>query len=195
LRRFTILAATAVLIAAGAAAAQNGFHPLFNGRDLSGWHLRHEGHNGWKVEDGVLANTPPSSDLISDEKFKDFEVHYEYKIPKGSNSGFYLRGRYEIQILDSHGKPPEEHEDGAIYGQFAPSEIACKPVGEWNVVDAKLVGQHVTVTENGKKIIDTDLNKGVTGSALDDKENEPGPVYLQGDHGVVSFRNIRIKPL
>jgi 3-keto-disaccharide hydrolase len=186
----------ALLLVAAPTTAQRGFKPLFNGKDLTGWHLHHADRNGWKVEEGgVLTNTSPSSDLISDEKFRDFEVHYEYKVPKGSNSGFYLRGRYEIQILDSYGKPPESHEDGAIYGQFAPKEIASKPAGEWNVVDAKLVGQHVTVTENGKPIIDAELNKGVTGAALDDKEAEPGPVYLQGDHGIVSFRNIRIHPL
>ena len=196
MRRVFILAASAALIAAGAATAQKAFHRLFNGRDLAGWHTREADRNGWKVEPGgILTNTPPSRDLISDEKFKDFEVHYEYKIPKGSNSGFYLRGRYEIQILDSYGKPPEAHEDGAIYAQFAPSEIACKRPGEWNTVDAKLVGQHVTVIENGKKIIDAELTKGVTGSALDNKESEPGPIYLQGDHGVVSFRNLRIRPL
>jgi len=198
MRRTITLAAAALALAASAAfafRAPGDAKPLFNGKDLIGWHLRHEGHNGWKVENGVLTNTPPSSDLVSDEKFKDFEVHYEYKIPKGSNSGFYLRGRYEIQIFDSFGKQPESHEDGAIYAQFAPSEIASKPAGEWNSVDARLVGQHVTVVENGKQIIEADLTKGVTGSALDDKESEPGPIYLQGDHGVVSFRNLRIHPL
>src|SRR5205823_1500922 len=127
-----LLAAGALSTTAALARAQKA-KALFNGKDTRGWHLRHEGHNGWKVEDGILTNTPPSSDLVSDEKFRDFEVHYEFKIPKGSNSGFYLRGRYEIQIFDSNGKPPGVHEDGAIYGQFAPSEIASRPVGEWNV--------------------------------------------------------------
>jgi hypothetical protein len=198
LRRFTLIAGSAaLLLAAGAFAAAHGdFKALFNGKDLSGWHLRHPDRNGWKVEPGgILTNAPPSSDLVSDETFRDFELHYEYKIPKGSNSGVYLRGRYEIQILDSFGKQPESHQDGAIYGQFAPKEIASKPVDQWNVMDVRLTGQHVTVTQNGKPIIDAELNKGVTGSALDNKESEPGPIYLQGDHGIVSFRNIRIRPL
>jgi hypothetical protein len=188
--------AGAALAVGGGAAARQGFQNLFNGKDLAGWHLRNpDGKNGWKVENGVLTNTPPSGDLVSDQKFGNFDLQYEYRIPKDSNSGLYLRGRYEIQIMDSFGKQPESHQDGAIYGQFQPSTITSKPVGEWNVMEVKLVGQHVTVTQNGKKTIDAELNKGVTGGALDTKENQPGPIFLQGDHGVVSFRNIRIKPL
>jgi len=175
---------------------RRGFRPLFNGKDLTGWKLRHEGgKNGWKAEDGMLVNTPPSTDLVTEEKFKDFQLHAEYRIPARSNSGIYLRGRYEIQIDDAYGKAPESHQNGAIYGRITPSENASKPAGEWQTVDVTLVGKHVTVVLNGRKTIDHVEIPGPTGGALDDKVDEPGPLMLQGDHGVVSFRNIYIRPL
>jgi hypothetical protein len=202
-RGFLGLAAAVVLASAAIAALgqaplfqAEGYRPLFNGKSLEGWKLRHEGsQNGWKVEDGVLVNTPPSTDLYTQEKFKDFQLHIEYKIPHGSNSGIYLRGRYEIQIQDDYGKPVESHINGAIYGRIAPSENASKPAGEWQTVDATLVGKRVTVVLNGKKIIDNAEIPGPTGAALDERESDPGPLLLQGDHGVVAFRNIYLKPL
>jgi hypothetical protein len=192
-----LLAMVLVLAAtAGASARRRGRSiNLFNGKDLRGWHLRHEGaRNGWTVENGMLVNTPPSSDLVSDQKFRDFDLHYEYMIPAGSNSGVYLRGRYEIQIDDAHGKPPESHQNGAIYGVITPSTNASKPAGEWQTVDARMAGDRVTVTMNGTKIIDNARLR-LTGGALDDREGEPGPIMLQGDHGKVTFRNIRISPI
>jgi len=172
-----------------------GCKPLFNGKDLTGWKLRHEGgRNGWKVENGVLINIPPSTDLVTEEKFKDFELCYEYMVPKGSNSGVYLRGRYEIQILDDYGRPPSSGGNGGVYGQITPVKNASKPAGEWQKVKATLIGRKLTVVLNGEKIIDNAELKGVTGGALDNKEDEPGPILLQGDHGVVHFRNIRINP-
>jgi hypothetical protein len=194
----------ALLAVAGAVAAQGDkieppskeVRALFNGKDLTGWKLRHEGaRNGWKVVDGVLVNTPPSTDIYTEEKFKDFRLHVEYRIPPRSNSGIYLRGRYEIQIDDNYGKAVTEHGNGAVYGRITPSENASKAAGEWQIVDATLVGRRVTVVLNGKKIIDNQEIAGPTGAALDDREEEPGPLLLQGDHGVVEFRNIAIKPL
>ena len=168
---------------------------LFNGKDLKGWHVRHEGgHNGWKVENGLLVNTPPSTDLVSDQKFRDFELHYEYMIPERSNSGVYLRGRYEIQIDDAYGREPRNNRNGAIYGVITPSSNPSKPAGEWQTVDAKIVGDRATVVLNGTKIIDNAQVR-LTGAALDDKESEPGAIMLQGDHGKVTFRNIRIRPI
>lgn len=170
---------------------------LFNGRDLTGWKLRHAGGpNGWKVVDGVLVNTPPSGDLVTEEKFQNFHLHLEYRIPPRSNSGIYLRGRYEIQIQDDYGRTQLTREmNGAIYGRIAPTENASKPAGEWNSVQATLVGRRVTVVLNGKKIIDNQELAGPTGGALDDREDELGPLMLQGDHGAIEFRNIAIKPL
>jgi hypothetical protein len=190
--------ATAVVLATAVGAAEgekDGWISLFNGKDLSGWRLRHEGErSGWSVQDGMLVNTPPSSDLVSEQKFRDFELHYEYMIPAGSNSGVYMRGRYEIQIDDAHGKDPESHQNGAIYGVVTPKSNASKPAGEWQTVDAKIVGERATVVLNGTKIID-DAPIRLTGGALDDKVAEPGPIMLQGDHGKVTFRSIRIRPL
>ena len=162
LARWAMVSFAGAALAAGVGAAtQRVFRTCSTGRTWRAGTCRNpDGKNGWKVVDGVLTNTPPSSDLVSDQKFGDFDLHYEYRIPKDSNSGLYLRGRYEIQIMDSFGKQPESHQDGAIYGQVQPATIASKPVGEWNVMDVKLVGQHVTVTQNGKKTIDAEAQQG-----------------------------------
>lgn len=178
-----------------------GFKPLFNGKDLSGWHLRNEkGHNSWKVEDGVLKNVVEKgqhgTDLVSDAKFWNFTVRYEYQVPDGSNSGFYLRGRHEIQILgDYKSGKPSKGGNGAIYQHTVPSEFASKPGGEWQTVEATMIDDKITVTLNGKKIHDNVAINRATGSEIDNKVNEPGPFFLQGDHGTVSFRNIVVKEL
>jgi hypothetical protein len=193
----------AFLLAAVTFAADDeaGFRPLFNGKDTTGWHVRKpDAHNAWKVEGGVLKNELKTGehgvDLVTDAKFGDFTVRYEYQVPDGSNSGFYLRGRHEIQILGDYksGKPSKSG-NGAIYNFKEPSEFASKPAGEWQTVEATIVGHKITVMLNGKKIHDAvDCDK-PTGSQLDNDVNAPGALFLQGDHGTVWFRNIRIKPL
>ena len=199
----TLAFASALLLTTLAFAAddETGFTPLFNGKDMAGWHVRKpDAHNAWKVEDGVLKNVLGTGehgvDLVTDTTFKDFTVRYEYQVPDGSNSGFYLRGRHEIQILGDYksGKVAKGG-NGAIYNFREPSEFVSKPGGEWQTVEATIVGNKITVIQNGKKIHDAvECDKG-TGGQLDNNVNEPGPVVLQGDHGSVSFRNIRIKPL
>ncbi len=178
-----------------------GFRPLFNGKDLTGWHLRNpKGHNSWSVEDGVLKNTvnpgEHGTDLVTDSKFFNFTVKYEFMVPDGSNSGFYLRGRHEIQILGDYksGKPSKTG-NGAIYNFKAPDEFASKPAGEWQTAEATIVGNKITVVLNGKKIHDNVECKVATGSEIDKNISEPGPIFLQGDHGTVNFRNIMIKEL
>ena len=177
------------------------FKPLFNGKDLTGWHLRKaDGHNSWKVEDGILKNVVEKgqhgTDLVGDQKFWNFTVRYEYQVPDGSNSGFYLRGRHEIQILGDHAKGKQSKGgNGAIYQHTQPTEFASKPGGEWQTVEATMIEDKVTVTLNGKKIHDNVTVERATGSELDAKVTEPGPFFLQGDHGTVSFRNIRVKEL
>lgn len=182
-------------------ATADDFKPLFNGKDTTGWHVRHEKkHNAWKVVDGVLVNDlkagEHSVDLITDQKFWNFTVRYEYKVPEGSNSGFYLRGRHEIQILGDHksGKP-SLNGNGAIYNHTAPSEFASKPGDEWQTCEATIIGNKITVTLNGKKIHDNVVCEKATGSELDKNITEPGSIFLQGDHGAVSFRKIEIKEL
>jgi type 1 glutamine amidotransferase len=176
------------------AEAKQGFVPLFNGNDLTGWHNRDEGRTQWTAQDGMVVMGHGGADLITDEKFGDFVIRYEYMCPKGGNSGLYLRGRYEIQVLDDTGKTePDIHSNGSLYGMITPTKIAQKAPGEWNTVEATLVGNNVTVILNGVKIIDNQPIEGITGGALDDKVNEPGPIMLQGDHGPVAYRCIRIK--
>ncbi|HEV7867035.1 MAG TPA: DUF1080 domain-containing protein [Chthoniobacteraceae bacterium] len=177
------------------------FKPLFNGKDLSGWHLRKpDGQSAWKVVDGVLKNDLAKGahgvDLVSDAKFWNFTVRYEYQVPDGSNSGFYLRGRHELQILgDFKSGKPAKGGNGAIYQHTAPSVFASKPGGEWQTVEATMIGDKVTVTLNGQKIHDNVTVERATGSELDSKVNEPGSFFLQGDHGAVSFRKIEVKEL
>ncbi|MBI2948065.1 MAG: DUF1080 domain-containing protein [Verrucomicrobia bacterium] len=184
-----------------AAADAEGFQALFNGKDLSGWKLRRPaGHPSWSVKDGVLINTvnpgEHGTDLVTEKKFWDFTVRYEYKIPKGANSGLYLRGRHEIQILDDYdiGKPSLGG-NGAIYQHTAVSKFASKPAGEWNTIEATMIGNKITVVLNGVKVHDNVECNRATGSEIDNKVNEPGPIFLQGDHGSVSFRNLRFKEL
>ena len=87
-----------------------------------------------------MSNEPKANNLISREKFTDFDSTAEYKLEKDSNSGIYLRGRYELQVLDDFGKPPESHGHMAIYAWTPPRVNASKPPGEWQVVEATLVG-------------------------------------------------------
>jgi hypothetical protein len=165
---------------------------LFNGKDMTGWHTT--GENQWIVENGVLRSPRSGSNLVSDQKFDDFKLHIEFRYPAGSNSGVYLRGRYEVQIMDSKGKEPLSDYLGGVYGFIAPREMVAKGPGEWQSYDITLVGRIVTVVANGKLIINDREIPGITGGALDSKEGEPGPLQIQGDHGPVELRNIVITP-
>jgi hypothetical protein len=165
---------------------------LFNGVDLKGWHAT--GENQWVVEDGILRSKKSGSNLVSDQTFNDFKLHVEFRYQKGSNSGVYLRGRYEVQIMDDKGKDPWKGFYGAIYGFLTPSEMAAKDAGEWQTFDITLIGRMVTVVANGKTVISNQEIPGITGGALDSKEGEPGPIYFQGDHGPIDFRSVVITP-
>lgn len=166
---------------------------LFNGKNLTGWHPSGE-VNQWQAINGVLTSMKPGSNLISDQQFEDFKLHIEFRYPKESNSGVYLRGRYEVQVADNHGEEPLKDYFGAIYGFIEPIEQVAKPAGEWQTYDITLVGRVVTVVANGKMIICNQVIPGITGGALDSKEGEPGPIMLQGDHGSIEYRNIVITP-
>jgi hypothetical protein len=198
---FTAFAFTLTAVSVFAADDEKDFKPLFNGKDTTGWHLRNpDGHNSWTVDGGVLKNTvnkgEHGTDLVGDAKFWNFTVRYEYQVPNGSNSGFYLRGRHELQILgDFSGGKPSKTGNGAIYNIKEPSEFASRPAGEWQTVEATMVDNKITVILNGKKIHDAFECDKATGAALDGNVKEPGAFYLQGDHGTVWFRNIRVKEL
>lgn len=168
---------------------------LFNGRDLAGWQPR-EGAaaHGWEERDGLLRNARPGTDLMTTRRFDDFRLHAEFRYPEGSNSGLYLRGRYEVQIEDDYGRPPESHLMGGIYGFLAPRVNAARKAGEWQSYDITLLGRRLTLTLNGETVIDRQEIPGITGGALDSREGEPGPLLLQGDHGQVEFRKLTLTP-
>lgn len=165
---------------------------LLKENSLDGWQAK--GQNQWVVENGILKSPRSGANLITTTKYNDFKLHIEFRCPKGSNSGVYLRGRYEVQIEDNRGRDPEKHLMGSIYGFITPSEMAAKEAGEWQSYDITLVGRMVNVVANGKTIICNQEIPGITGGALDSREGEPGPIYLQGDHGPIEYRNIIITP-
>jgi hypothetical protein len=178
---------------------------LFSGKDLDNWELAEKGAvSGWKSVDGVMVNKPVQTsgkahiqygNLRTKDCFEDFNLKLEVNVPKGSNSGVYLRGIYEVQVMDSYGKELDPHNMGALYSRITPSETAEKPAGEWQKMDITLYKRHLTVKLNGKTIIDNKPVKGVTGGALTSDQFSPGPILLQGDHGKVSYRNIVLTPI
>jgi len=165
---------------------------LFDGKDLKGWHTI--GPNQWKAVNGVMVSTASGSNIMTDQLFRDFKLHIEFRYPKGSNSGVYLRGRYEIQIIDSKGKEPASIYLGGVYGFLPPTEMLAKDAGQWQSFDITLVGRLITLAVNGKTVICNQEIPGITGGALDSRESEPGPIMIQGDHGAIDFRNIVITP-
>jgi hypothetical protein len=168
---------------------------LFNGQDLAGWESLLPGvENGWVVKDGLLYNQKPGQNIATTQKFMDFKLHAEFRYPKGSNSGIYLRGRYEAQVEDNFGDEAESHKIGGIYGHLTPSSNAAKRHGEWQTYDIELVGRKITIYLNGERVIDRATIPGITGGALDSNEGDSGPIYLQGDHGPVWFRKLTLTP-
>ncbi len=178
---------------------------LFNGKDLTGWKLINEKQtNGFKVVDGILTNDPVQTEgaphisygnLRTEQEFEDFNLKIEVNVPEGSNSGIYLRGIYEIQVLDSYKKELDSHNMGAVYSRIKPTVNAEKPAGTWQSLDLTLCDRHITVILNGTRIIDNQPVYGPTGGAMKSDVFAPGPIYLQGDHGKVSYRNIMLTPI
>lgn len=177
---------------------------LFNGKDLTGWKLINPKQaNGFKVVDGTLVNDPVNPEgqrvnfgnLRTEKEFEDFKLTLEVNVPEHSNSGVYLRGMYEIQVVDSYGAELDSHNMGALYSRVKPTVSAEKKGGEWQTMDITLCDRHVTVVLNGTKIIDNQPVYGPTGGAMQADVFKPGPIYLQGDHGKVSYRNIVLTPI
>jgi Domain of Unknown Function (DUF1080) len=167
---------------------------LFGGTSMSQWEPLPGGESQWKVINGLLTNVKSGANLATKQKFTDFKLHLEFRVPKGGNSGVYLRGRHEVQVEDSPlGEPLSTHL-GGVYGFLVPNEQVHKGAGEWQTFDITLIGRRVTVVLNGKTIIADQTIPGITGGALDSDEGAPGPLYLQGDHTAVEYRNIRITP-
>lgn len=178
--------------------------PLFNGWDLTGWRLTDPAAvNGWRAVDGVLVNDPVQEEgkphknygnLRTEKEFEDFNLQLEVRLPEKGNSGIYLRGIYEIQVAEAFGKPPSAHGMGAIYSRVAPTANPSKAPGQWQTLDITLVDRHVTVLLNGQKILDNAALEGCTGGALWSDVTRPGPLYLQGDHTRVEYRNMVLRP-
>ncbi|MGK0189598.1 MAG: hypothetical protein ACI9R3_005415, partial [Verrucomicrobiales bacterium] len=178
---------------------------LFDGSSLDHWELINpKDANGWSIVAGALTNDPAQEDgkphkhygnLRTKDTFEDFNLKLEVMVPKGGNSGIYLRGIYEIQVAATHGKPLNSHNMGGIYSRVAASVAAEKPAGEWQTYDITLADRHVTVILNGKTIHDNVPLQGCTGGALTSDETKPGPLYLQGDHTRASYKNIVLRPV
>lgn len=195
---------------------------LFNGKDLTGWKIKgNETKNKWRVgqvaldeknparlsvtpEGGVLINESSGVNLYTEEKFGDGTLEVEFMVPKGSNSGIYVMGEYEIQILDSFGKEKVGPGDlGGLYNAAAPRVNASKKPGEWQKFiieyqaprydgDKKTANaKFLKITLNDQVIHENIEMKGPTPSGVTGKEAATGPVMFQGDHGPVAFRNIR----
>ena len=178
---------------------------LFNGKDLTGWQLTNpKADSGWSVKEGLLVNEVNKvegkphknyGNLRTDREFEDFNLTLETRLAKGGNSGVYLRGIYEVQVADTYGKPLDPHNMGGVYSRIKPTASAEKPAGEWQTMDMTLVDRHITVVLNGTKIIDNQPVAGCTGGALWSDVTRPGPIYLQGDHTGIEYRNIVLKPV
>jgi hypothetical protein len=167
---------------------------LFDGKTLEAWQPIGGGQSQWSVAEGIMRNAKRGANFVTVQKFDDFKLHLEFRVPKGENSGVYLRGRYELQIDDAAGLEASSHHLGGLYGFIAPSENVARAAGEWQTMDVTLVGRMLTYTLNGTMVICNREIPGITGGALDSAEADPGPLMLQGDHGPVDFRNIVITP-
>lgn len=169
---------------------------LFDGRGLAGWTMQFtDKPAGWSVTDGILTNDTPGNNIISKQTFDAFRLVVEYKLDKKSNSGIYLRGRYEMQVLDDAGTEPSPTGHMGIYSRVKPAVNASRPAGEWQTADITLVGNRVTVLLNGQKVHDNVAIDGITGGALDCNEGAPGPIMIQGDHSRIWIRRIVLTPI
>lgn len=178
---------------------------LFNGKNLEGWKLKEEGApSAWSVKDGILDNHPVHHEgqarvrygnLRTVDTFEDFNLTLETRVPPKGNSGIYLRGIYEIQVSDSYGRSLDSHNMGGLYSRVTPSVSAEKPAGEWQTMDITLADRHVTVILNGVTIIDNQPALGCTGGAMWSDTSKAGPIYLQGDHAAIEYRNMVLRPI
>jgi hypothetical protein len=184
---------------------QDDLAPLFNGKDLSGWEAVSGPADVWEWKDGkVVCKGGKGGWLCTKEQYGDFEIEVEYNCPKDGNSGVFIRAPreghtsklgMEIQILDDDAEihktiKPFQH-TASIYGVVAPSKPAQKKAGEWNTMRIRCKGDQVTITLNGEKVVDADMN------AYEDLKGRPrkGYIGLQNHGSGLEFRNVRLKQL
>jgi hypothetical protein len=178
---------------------------LFNGVDLTGWKLINPRKiNGWKVKDGELVNeTPkktfdafaPYGNLRTARAFGDSKLTIEFNVPPGGNSGIYVLGAYETQVVDRDSRMQGLQGVGAIFSRVKPTKNAGKPGGQWQSYEITIVDRHATVVLNGEKVIDNQPVIGNTNGAFQADITRPGPLHLQGDHTSVRYRNIVLYPV
>ena len=173
---------------------------------LDGWKSMNEKAKfGWSFKDGVLSNylglKPDGSwagggaNLMTKRAdFKDFNLEYDVRVPKKSNSGVYLRGRFECQVVDSYQQPVNRHNMAAYYGRVTPVVAAEKAPGEWQHVSVTVYKRRISVVLNGTPIIEDAEITGVTGGAIDADIDAAGPIYLQGDHSDADYKNMILRP-
>jgi 3-keto-disaccharide hydrolase len=170
--------------------------PLFNGKDLTGWAPAPTARslpNFWVARDGVLANTADEgTNLMTVQKFQDFKLHAEFRLPRRATSGIFPRGRYWVMLQDTPDTVPFRGTTGAVHRFLVPSVDASLGPDVWQSIDITLVGRRITVVVNGRTVIADQDIPGVTGSAIDSDEAAPGPIMLQGEERRVEFRNITI---
>ena len=220
---------------------EDGWSPLLNGKDVSGWHAQDGKPNDWFATRGVrwerflgptrlaairepgdrILNGPQgrTANLVTDEKFGDVELYLEFMVAKGSNSGVYLQGLYEIQVFDSWGstEPMKSSDCGGVYhrwidnkgvGGSAPSRNASRAPGEWqsfqiwfraprfDAAGKKIENaRFIRVLHNGLSIQENVEVEGPTRAHMNHPEAPLNPLMLQGDHGPVAYRNIYVRPL
>ena len=173
---------------------------------ISDWKVMDEKMpNYWSFVDGVLSNRVKYDDkgkiihgvnlVTKRADFKDFNLKTEFRLKPHCNSGIYLRGIYEIQVKDSKGEVLDNRNLGALYGRITPTENAALDTGVWQTYDITLYKNHLTVVLNGRTVIDNKPVYGVTGGALTSDESAPGPIYLQGDHSDIDYRNMVLTPI
>lgn len=169
---------------------------LFNGKDLDNWKPFGDPNNyKWSVRDGIMHCEGGSANIVTKRSdFRDFKLHVEFRVPERGNSGVYLRGRHEVQIADNYGQDPSPGGCGSMYSRIVASTNASKKPGEWQTFDITFIGNYLTVVHNGTTIIDNVEVEGITGGAIDSREQEPGPIYLQGDHSAIDYRKVTLTP-
>ena len=226
------LAAALMLVPVGTAQEKARVLMPFNGNDLTGWKVKGaEAKSKWAVATCEIDPKNPRAllvtklrlgaslapelvnsgsggvDLYTEQKFGDCTIELEFMVPQGSNSGIYVMGEYEVQILDSFGKAKVGPGDvGGLYGAAAPRVNAARKPGEWQkfVIDfqaPRFEGGKKTANAKFVKVVLNDQvlhenveMKGPTPSGVTGKEAPTGPLMFQGDHGPVAFRNIRVIP-
>lgn len=203
----TAIAATAISCNA-TEKDDDGFVQMFNGKDLTGWQTT----GNWLVkEDNIITLEPRKGEwgwqrygdyIATIRKYKDFVIDLEFKFEAKGNSGVFLRigdlenhveSGFEIQILDTHGKPDDQlthHDGGGVIRTQAPTHNAMKPAGEWNHYNITMNGNHLVVLLNGEKINELDLSEG----AMKDRPAE-GHISFQDEGKKIWYRNVRIKEL